>query len=234
MTLVEDFTTMLIRRTDNYWLDTKTPCLTYGLRGINYYEIRISGPGADLHSGVFGGTVHEPMTDLILLSEYGTLHPFVLLHLQGPMFFDLCSMGDVCAHAAPVSKLVSPTGEILIPGVKEQIAPVTEDERKKFEAIHFEMKDIHGAVGGDQTISEDTVTTLMGRMSERDCERFLRHYHAVLIGPGNPSLSLHGIEGAFCTCHLDTLIRLASWLLADDTTAAPGSKTVIPASVKGE
>jgi Cys-Gly metallodipeptidase DUG1 len=69
-----------------------------------------------------------------------------------------------------VSKLVSPTGEILIPGVKEQIAPVTEDERKKFEAIHFEMKDIHGAVGGDQTISEDTVTTLMGRMSERDCE----------------------------------------------------------------
>lgn len=54
---------------DNYWLDTKTPCLTYGLRGINYYEIRISGPGRDLHSGVFGGTVHEPMTDLILLSK---------------------------------------------------------------------------------------------------------------------------------------------------------------------
>jgi Cys-Gly metallodipeptidase DUG1 len=54
---------------DNYWLDTKTPCLTYGLRGINYYEIRIQGPARDLHSGVFGGTVHEPMTDLILLSE---------------------------------------------------------------------------------------------------------------------------------------------------------------------
>lgn len=54
---------------DNYWLDTKTPCLTYGLRGVNYYEIRIQGPARDLHSGVFGGTVHEPMTDLILLSE---------------------------------------------------------------------------------------------------------------------------------------------------------------------
>lgn len=55
---------------DNYWLDTKTPCLTYGLRGVNYYEIRIQGPARDLHSGVFGGTVHEPMTDLILLSEW--------------------------------------------------------------------------------------------------------------------------------------------------------------------
>jgi len=54
---------------DNYWLDEKTPCLTYGLRGVNYYEIRIKGPGADLHSGVFGGTVHEPMTDLIAVSE---------------------------------------------------------------------------------------------------------------------------------------------------------------------
>lgn len=55
---------------DNYWLDTKTPCLTYGLRGINYYEIKISGPDRDLHSGVFGGTVHEPMTDLVALSKY--------------------------------------------------------------------------------------------------------------------------------------------------------------------
>ena len=53
---------------DNYWLDTKTPCLTYGLRGINYYEIKVNGPDRDLHSGVFGGTVHEPMTDLVLLS----------------------------------------------------------------------------------------------------------------------------------------------------------------------
>jgi hypothetical protein len=54
---------------DNYWLDTKTPNLTYGLRGINYYEIKVSGPDRDLHSGAFGGTIHEPMTDLILVSK---------------------------------------------------------------------------------------------------------------------------------------------------------------------
>ncbi|KAI0037052.1 CNDP dipeptidase [Vararia minispora EC-137] len=52
---------------DNYWLNTRTPCLTYGLRGIAYYKLHISGPGADLHSGAFGRMVHEPMTDLIHL-----------------------------------------------------------------------------------------------------------------------------------------------------------------------
>lgn len=41
--------------------------MTYGLRGISYYKVVISGPARDLHSGVFGRMVHEPMTDLIAL-----------------------------------------------------------------------------------------------------------------------------------------------------------------------
>lgn len=41
--------------------------MTYGLRGIAYFLFTISGPGADLHSGGFGGTIYEPMTDLIAL-----------------------------------------------------------------------------------------------------------------------------------------------------------------------
>ncbi|KAG5644004.1 hypothetical protein DXG03_009219 [Asterophora parasitica] len=52
---------------DNYWLNTRTPALTYGLRGLAYFKLTVSGPGRDLHSGVFGRTVHEPMTDLVLL-----------------------------------------------------------------------------------------------------------------------------------------------------------------------
>ncbi|KIO02527.1 hypothetical protein M404DRAFT_650522 [Pisolithus tinctorius Marx 270] len=52
---------------DNYWLNTRTPALTYGLRGIAYFSINITGPGQDLHSGLFGRMVHEPMTDLIKL-----------------------------------------------------------------------------------------------------------------------------------------------------------------------
>lgn len=47
------------------WLGRQRPCLTYGLRGVSYYCIEVEGAARDLHSGVYGGTVHEPMTDLI-------------------------------------------------------------------------------------------------------------------------------------------------------------------------
>jgi acetylornithine deacetylase/succinyl-diaminopimelate desuccinylase-like protein len=37
-----------------------TPTITYGLRGLAYFELRVFGPDHDLHSGLFGGTVHNP------------------------------------------------------------------------------------------------------------------------------------------------------------------------------
>jgi acetylornithine deacetylase/succinyl-diaminopimelate desuccinylase-like protein len=40
------------------------PTLTYGLRGILCLEIRLRGPAADLHSGIFGGSVANPATVL--------------------------------------------------------------------------------------------------------------------------------------------------------------------------
>jgi acetylornithine deacetylase/succinyl-diaminopimelate desuccinylase-like protein len=36
------------------------PALTYGLRGLAYYEVRVYGPAVDLHSGQFGGAVKNP------------------------------------------------------------------------------------------------------------------------------------------------------------------------------
>lgn len=52
---------------DNYWLGKKKPCITYGLRGICYFFIEVECSDKDLHSGVYGGSVHEAMTDLITL-----------------------------------------------------------------------------------------------------------------------------------------------------------------------
>ena len=41
--------------------------LSYGLRGIAAMELRVTGPSADLHSGIFGGAVANPVTALARL-----------------------------------------------------------------------------------------------------------------------------------------------------------------------
>ncbi len=36
------------------------PTIGYALRGLSYFELRVYGPARDLHSGVFGGVIHNP------------------------------------------------------------------------------------------------------------------------------------------------------------------------------
>ena len=43
------------------------PAITYGLKGIAYYELRLRGPEQDLHSGSFGGAVTNPVNTLAQL-----------------------------------------------------------------------------------------------------------------------------------------------------------------------
>ena len=40
------------------------PTLTYGLRGLSYLQIEVTGPDRDLHSGTFGGAVDNPINVL--------------------------------------------------------------------------------------------------------------------------------------------------------------------------
>ncbi len=150
---------------DNYWLGRTKPCLTYGLRGLAYFELSVACSTQDLHSGVLGGTVHEGMTDLIAL---------------------LNTLVD------------SSNGEILIDGVMDDVRPVTDEEIALYETIDFDLEAYKESckVDGvsDELLHGDKVQLLMGRWR-------------------NPSLSLHGIEGAF---------------------ADKGAKTVIPAKVVGK
>lgn len=45
---------------DTGMIDPEIPTITYGLRGMTYLEIRVTGPDHDLHSGIYGGVVHNP------------------------------------------------------------------------------------------------------------------------------------------------------------------------------
>ncbi len=46
--------------TDAGILAPDMPSITTGLRGLAYFELRVQGPSKDLHSGLFGGIVHNP------------------------------------------------------------------------------------------------------------------------------------------------------------------------------
>ncbi len=46
--------------TDAGILAEDQPSITTGLRGLAYFELRVQGPSKDLHSGLFGGIVHNP------------------------------------------------------------------------------------------------------------------------------------------------------------------------------
>ncbi|XP_004084691.1 cytosolic non-specific dipeptidase [Oryzias latipes] len=145
---------------DNYWLGKTKPCITYGLRGICYFFMEVEGSDKDLHSGVFGGSVHEAMTDLIAL------------------------MGS----------LVDKKGKILVPGIHDGVAPLTKEEEELYGAIEFDLEEYSKDVGVRKLLHKTKEEILMHRW------RY-------------PSLSLHGIEGAFSDV---------------------GAKTVIPRKVTGK
>lgn len=146
---------------DNYWLGTEQPCITYGLRGICYFGLEVECAAKDLHSGVFGGTVHEAMNDLI--------------HLM--------------------SLLVDKDGKILIPNISREVAPLLENENDIYDNITFDVPAYRDSLGVDKLMHNEEKTAL------------LMHRWRY------PSLSLHGIEGAFYE---------------------PGQKTVIPRKVIGK
>ncbi len=49
---------------DTAMYDYDMPSICYGLRGLTYMQVEVVGPNRDLHSGSFGGAVHNPINAL--------------------------------------------------------------------------------------------------------------------------------------------------------------------------
>src|SRR5579864_2267084 len=84
---------------DTSMLARGVPSITYGLRGLNYYQVEITGAAQDLHSGVFGGAVPNPIT--ILAETIASLHD-KNFRVTVPGFYD-----DVAALSARERKALN-------------------------------------------------------------------------------------------------------------------------------
>ena len=70
---------------DTSMLSLDTPSMDVGVRGLSYVEIEVTGPNRDLHSGVYGGAVANPIT--ILAQMIASLHD-ENNHITIPGFYD--------------------------------------------------------------------------------------------------------------------------------------------------
>jgi acetylornithine deacetylase/succinyl-diaminopimelate desuccinylase-like protein len=70
---------------DSAMISLENPSIDIGVRGLSYIEVEITGPNRDLHSGVYGGAVANPIT--ILAKMIASLHD-ENNHITIPGFYD--------------------------------------------------------------------------------------------------------------------------------------------------
>jgi len=112
------------------------PAVTYGLRGIIAAQITLHGPKQDLHSGVFGGSIANPVNALAKI--LGELH--------------------------------DDSGRVQIPGFYDDVADLTDAERKEWATLPFDEKAYLASLGTSAPWGETGFTTLERRWARPTCD----------------------------------------------------------------
>jgi len=81
----EKLTNDVILISDTGMISNTQPSITTGLRGLSYVEVEVTGPNRDLHSGLYGGAVANPIN--ILTKMIASLHD-ENNHITIPNFYD--------------------------------------------------------------------------------------------------------------------------------------------------
>jgi acetylornithine deacetylase/succinyl-diaminopimelate desuccinylase-like protein len=116
----------IILISDTAMISNEIPSIDTGLRGLSYLEVEVTGPNRDLHSGVYGGAVANPIN--ILCKMIASLHD-ENNHITIPGFYE------------KVQELSKAERDELAK------APFNLDEYKK----HLDIDDIHGENGFSTT-----------------------------------------------------------------------------------
>lgn len=142
----------------------------------------------------FGGK--DKYMILTLLTITGSFVHYLCIHTRllfyGKIIFSHEAMTDLVFL---LNKLVDKDGKILVDGLYNEVAPLNPTETALYETIDFDVNAYRKDIGCNKL------------MHNEKKEKILMHRWRF------PSLSLHGIEGAF---------------------SAPGQKTVIPRKVIGK
>jgi len=129
------------------------PTICYGVRGLAGLQIDVKGPNSDLHSGLYGGGVHNPINALVQVLD--SFH--------------------------------SEDGKVTVEGFYDDVLPLTDEERKAYEALNFDEEKERQALG---------VPALYGEKGYSYLERtWVR-----------PTLDINGIYGGFQGDGIKTVI----------------------------
>lgn len=110
---------------DTAWMKDDIPTIVYALRGIAYFQVNIKGSSRDLHSGVYGGKVRNPLS----------------------------------AMAQIIAKLHDEDGRIAVPGIYDDVLPLTSDERKEFAKVALDDNYVKKEIGVTELFGEKGYTT---------------------------------------------------------------------------
>lgn len=112
----------IILVSDTGMISPDTPSITTGLRGLGYVEVKVTGPNRDLHSGLYGGAVANPIN---ILCEMITKLSDENNHITVPGFYK-----EVVFVSDEERELMSK-------------APYNEEEYKK----EIDVEELHGEKG---------------------------------------------------------------------------------------
>ena len=111
---------------DTSMIANDVPSITTGLRGLCYVEVEVTGPNRDLHSGVYGGAVANPINTL-------------------------CEM---------IASLLDEKGRITIPGFYDDVATVSDAERREMNKAPFDLDEYKRDLGIKDVKGEEGYTSL--------------------------------------------------------------------------